>query len=62
MRRLGWIAVVALAGMAGGCTDESALYTTSKYVRGYTPPGSSSTALAYDTERDRNRSAGWRER
>jgi len=62
MRRLLWIALAALAGLAGGCTDENALYTNPKYVPGYTPPGSSSPTLAYNGRRDRNPSDDWRER
>jgi hypothetical protein len=62
MRRFGWIVMAAVAGMAGGCADENALYTSFKYVPGYTPPGASSPALAYDGEHDRNRRYDWRER
>jgi hypothetical protein len=54
--------MAALAGVAGGCTDDNALYSNPKYVPGYTPPGSSSAALAYDREHDRNRHYDWRER
>lgn len=59
MRRLIWIALAALAGMAGGCADDNALYTNPKYVPGYTPTGSSSAALAYNRQHDRE---DWRER
>jgi hypothetical protein len=61
MERFGWIVMVAVAGMVGGCADDNALYSNPKYVPGYTPPGSSSAALAYDREHDRNRH-DWRER
>jgi hypothetical protein len=61
MRRFGWIVMAALAGLAG-CADDNALYTNPKYVPGYKPPGSSSAALAYDREHDRNRRDDWRER
>ena len=61
MRRLGWIVMAALAGLAG-CADDNALYTNPKYVPGYKPSDSSSAALAYDREHDRNRRDYWRER
>jgi hypothetical protein len=61
MRRFVWIVMAAWAGMAGGCADESAIYTSPKYVPGY-KLGSSSTALAYDKQHDRNRNSDWRER
>ena len=61
MRRFGWIVMAAVAGMASGCADDNALYSDPKYVPGYKPPGSSSTALAYDREHDRNRRYDWRE-
>ena len=60
MRRFGWIVVAAVAGMACGCADENALYTSFKYVPGYTPSGQSSPALAYDRGHDRNRRNDWR--
>jgi hypothetical protein len=60
MRRLGWIVLAALVGSTGACNDESALYTSSKYVPGYTPSGYS--AHAYASQQDRNRKADWRER
>jgi hypothetical protein len=60
MRRFSWIVIAAVAGMAGGCADEKALYTSFKYVPGYTPSGKSSPALAYDREHDRNRRNDWR--
>jgi hypothetical protein len=61
MRWLGCIAL-ALASIVGGCADDNALYTNPKYVPGYTPPGSSSPALAYNKRLDRDRNADWRER
>jgi hypothetical protein len=58
MRRLGWLALAALAGIAGGCADDNALYTSWKYVPGYTPPGSSSsTDLAYNRQQSRYHNA-----
>jgi hypothetical protein len=60
MRRFVWIAVAALAGIVGGCADENALYTSPKYVPGYTPSGY--IAHAYDRQYDRGRSSDWRER
>ncbi len=60
MRRLGWIVLAALVGSTGACNDENALYTSSKYVPGYTPSGFS--APAYASQQDRNRNADWRER
>jgi hypothetical protein len=64
MRRFGWIVMAALAGMAGGCADDNALYRDPKYVPGYKPPGSLSAALAYEREHehDRNQRYDWRER
>ena len=63
MTRFGWVALAALAGIAGGCADQNALYTSWKYVPGYTPPGSSSsTDLAYDRQQGRYRGGDWRER
>jgi hypothetical protein len=62
MRRFGWIVMAALAGLAGGCADDNALYTNPKYVPGYKPSDSSSAALAYDRGHDRNRRDDWRER
>jgi hypothetical protein len=61
MRRFGWIVMAALAGLAG-CADDNALYTNPKYVPGYKPSDSSSAALAYDREHDRNQRYDWRER
>ena len=61
MRRFGWIVMAALVGLAG-CADDNALYTNPKYVPGYKPSDSSSAALAYDREHDRNRRDDWRER
>ena len=58
MRRLAWIVLAALAGSTGACTDDNALYTSSKYVPGYTPSG----YTARVPEQDRNRTADWRER
>ena len=60
MRRFGWIVMAALAGLACGCADENALYRSFKYVPGYTPSGTSSPALAYNAEHDRNRRYDWR--
>jgi hypothetical protein len=56
MRRLAWIVLAALAGSTGACTDDNALYTSSKYVPGYTPSG----YTARIPEQDRNRTADWR--
>jgi hypothetical protein len=61
MRRFGWIVMAALAGLAG-CADDNAFYTNPKYVPCYKPSDSSSAALAYDREHDRNRRDDWRER
>jgi hypothetical protein len=62
MRRFGWIVMAAVAGMACGCADDNALYTSFKYVPGYKPSGTSSPALAlsYEREHDRNRRYDWR--
>jgi len=62
MRRLVWIVLAAMAGMAGGCADDTALYTSPKYVPGYTPPGSSATALARDKQQERDPNVDWRQR
>jgi hypothetical protein len=60
MRRLGWIVLAALASSMGACTDDDALYTSTKLVPGYTPSGY--TANVPDSRQDRNRNADWRER
>jgi hypothetical protein len=59
MRRLRWIIIAALAGAALGCSEDNALYTSPKYVPGYTP-GASSSKLAQAKEY--NPRADWRER
>ena len=53
MKLLWCIAAAILAGLAGGCAGENALYTSSKYVPGYTPTGKtgpSPRAAAYDQQ------------
>jgi len=46
MRWFGWFAVAVLAGISAGCSDGDALYTSSKYVPGYTPSGATELASA----------------
>jgi hypothetical protein len=55
MKPLLRIAVAVLAILAGACADENALYTSPKYVPGYTPTGATGPGLAQSGQHDRNR-------
>jgi hypothetical protein len=62
MRWLGWNAIAVLAGLALGCAEDKALYTSSKHVPGYTPSGDTPTkALAYIKDQERKTKADSRE-
>jgi hypothetical protein len=62
MRWLDWVALAVFAGVAMGCSDDNALYTSPNRVPGYTPSGSPSSALAYAKEHGRDLDSEWRER
>ena len=57
-----WLGLVVLSVLAGGCSGDNALYTSSKLVPGYTPSGSPSSAVAYAREHGHDLDTGWRER
>jgi hypothetical protein len=44
MRRLVWLAVAALVGVAGGCADDAYSPFSFKDFRGYAPAGSAAPA------------------
>jgi len=56
MKRLGWIVIAAVASTVLGCSTNDPLYTSPKYVPGYTP-GASSAKLAQAKEYNPN--ANW---
>jgi len=56
MKRLGWIVIAAVMSTVLGCSTNDPLYTSPKYVPGYTP-GASSAKLAQAKEYNPN--ANW---
>jgi hypothetical protein len=51
MKRLVWIVIAAVASTVLGCSTNDPLYTSPKYVPGYTPSGDMpAKALAYARE------------
>ena len=59
MKRLGWIVIAAVASTLLGCSTNDPLYTSPKYVPGYTP-GASSAKL--EQAKEYNPHANWSER
>ena len=49
MRRLAWLVLVALAGIAGGCADTTYSPFPFKEFPGYTPPGSKARSNPHQT-------------